>query len=218
LDQGVVIGDVDDGQLTGGLRDLRFGHVEALTQQGHAHVLHARLQQRTVGDGDRSVDDAAIIELGQRRLELQEFAVLGRKLAQDLVGAVAGCELHQHLRFVDLARCHGPELGDLRRRDAAAIGVLRVADRGGGKRGLERRELDRVSAGGGDVEFGRQIVRGAEAFELGLPEYVDDLLGAGGEGDLAVRGLGQPQRFEVAGAVEIVELLGLEVGTGIAIG
>ena len=70
-------------------------------------------------------------------------------------------------------------LADGGRRDAAAIGVLRVADGGVREGGLERGELSRDRCRRPRVEIGGHVVGRAEALELGVLEDVDDLFGVG---------------------------------------
>ena len=205
------------GAVVADFGDLGLGDVEALAEQGNAGVVHPRLQHFTLGNRELLLDEA-VVEIGERLLEEQEFLVLGLEVGKHRRRILGRRKLHQHFGAVEPLGRHRPEGRNRRRRDAAAVDVLGIAKGRARECGLDRRELQRIGSRRGDIEVGRQIVGGPEAFGGRRLEYVHQLQRAGGEGRRTAGALSQPDRLEVTRAVEEIELLRFGIGAAVGIG
>src|SRR5690606_9560947 len=99
--------------------------------------------------------------------------------------------------------------------DASGVDVLGEADHRRGKCRFKARKAFRIRPGDGEVDFLCEIVGWPQSFEPGALEKPNHLLRRPREPRLPARSLGEPDRLEMAAAVEIVELLGFGVAGGV---
>ncbi|MDT4867204.1 hypothetical protein FQZ97_1021010 [compost metagenome] len=120
-------------------------------------------------------------------------------------------QLHQQRGFVELFGCDVELVAHRLGPDAAIVDMAGIAQGGGGKGGFQSRHLHGIALGAGRIESGGQVVGRAQAFAGGAFEELQNLAGGRGEDHFAIGGGIEPDRLEMAAAIEEIELLGLGV-------